>query len=615
MSFFEELRRRNVVRVGIAYAVVAWLLLQVADVLIDNIGAPDWVFRTLLLVIGIGFPLALVFAWAFEMTPEGIKRDRDVDPAAAATAGTGRRLDRLIIVALVLALAYFVYESRFSPGTAEPASVEPEPAMAQEATEPAQAGRSVAVLPFVNMSSDPEREYFSDGITEEIINAVVKIPGVSVPARTTVFAYKGHQRDLREVGAELGVSHILEGSIRSQADQVRVTAQLIKVDDGFHLWSETYDRQLDNIFAVQEEIAAAIARQLTGELQGGVTTVPNRTRNMEAYDLYLKGRAALRQRADASRDLLHAAIEADPDFAPAYAALAIAYQSTNEDNDMALVMAEKALAIDPENVDALNAKGAALRTQRNWLEAEALLEQALAIDPNSAELLEDYAEFLAYTGRSAEALEITTRGIGLDPALLPLAAAHLEALLTNGKSAEAHSYALELMADYPDLPWIWLVAMPVWMDAANRAEHANLPPAPHFETQARGSAFELLAERTARVVAVAERVYAGTHDDGDIQLLRQEYGDSSNDNVPSGAERALLVSVGEADFLIGEDLARFDVTEVAMNEWNWAPLFSPLRQHPDFPKFLERAGLIAYWDATEWPDYCRRNDDGEVTCR
>ena len=185
MSFFEELKRRNVFRVGIAYAVVAWLLMQVADVLIDNIGAPDWVFRTLLLVIGIGFPLALVFAWAFEMTPEGIKRDRDVDPAAASQAGSGRRLDRLIIVALVLALAYFIYESRFTSGTAESAPAQAERAPAQVATEAPPAGRSVAVLPFVNMSSDPEREYFSDGITEEIINAVVKIPGVSVPARTT----------------------------------------------------------------------------------------------------------------------------------------------------------------------------------------------------------------------------------------------------------------------------------------------------------------------------------------------------------------------------------------------------------------------------------------------
>ena len=228
MSIFQELKRRNVIRVAVAYVIPAWLILQVADVVLGNIGAPAWVFQTILLVLGLGLPLALVFAWAFELTPEGLKREKDVDRSTSVTQQTGRKLDRAIIAVLVIALSYFAWD-KFATEVPEATTAKSDKA-------------SIAVLPFVNMSSDPEQEYFSDGISEELLNLLAKIPQFQVAGRTSSFEFKGQNDDLREIGEQLGVDNILEGSVRKGGDRVRITAQLVKVDDGFHLWSDTFER-------------------------------------------------------------------------------------------------------------------------------------------------------------------------------------------------------------------------------------------------------------------------------------------------------------------------------------------------------------------------------------
>jgi len=626
MSLFAELKRRNVFRVGIAYAVVAWLVMQIADVMIDNIGAPPWLFKFIVLVLAIGLPVALVFAWAFEMTPEGLKRESAADSTRPVTGHTGRKLDRVIVVGLLLVAGYFFWESRHPgnpdtvPAVAPAQQAEQDVADANKAApapeQPARA-HSIAILPFLNMSPDPDQDYFSDGVTEEIINAVVKIPGVQVPARTSVFGYKGHQGDVRKIGQELGVAYVLEGSVRTQGDQVRVTAQLIKVDDGFHLWSEAFDRRVENIFAVQEEIAAAIAEQLVGELGEDVSTVPNRTSNMQAYDLYLQGRAALRRREDASVDLLTRAAEADPEFAPAWAALAIAYQSIPEDNATASEVADRALALDPENVDALDAKGSALRDLRHWREAEALLDRALAIDPNSAELLEDYAEFLAYTGRVREALQATTRGMAIDHSLRPLVFAHVEALLSNGRAREAFDLAVETVEQYPDKQWTWFLLVPVWFDPANIAAGRKPPPMPRSDPPPDAP------DWVQKWLELPEHVRGDGLTAEDIALLKTLLEEASNpgageaptlvSRTGTSGIRALLMAAGEFDFVLAADLAR-EKGSNPLNEWNWTPFTRPLRELPDFQKYLERAGLIAYWDGTQWPDWCRREAEGVVKC-
>jgi TolB-like protein/Tfp pilus assembly protein PilF len=470
------------------------------------------------------------------------------------------------------------------------------------------------------MSSDEDQEYFSDGITEEIINAVVKIPGVSVPARTTVFAYKGHQGDLREVGETLGVAHILEGSIRSQGDQIRVTAQLIKVEDGFHLWSETFDRQLDNIFAVQEEIANAIAAELVGNLGGAPVTIPNQTSNMVAYDAYLKGRAALRDRDPVARVYLQQAIDADPQFAPAYAAMAISYQSNNEDPDLAVGMADLALALDPDNVDALNAKAAAWRDHRRWLEAESLFQQALAIDPSSAELLEDYAEFLAFVGRMDEALQATSRGMSIDPNLMPLIAAHFEALYANGEGARAWQLAAQ---DSTDQGWraatMWLAAIPLWLDQSLFTDFGPAPPRPE-NLQNMGQDMPDWAQQALGLAGTATTEGSRALSPQDVETLKSFYGvrtvGSKLDRFFGIAiARSLLISAGEIEHVMTADLSLIERGLDPLHEWQWTPSRAELRQDPRFTEYLSDIGLIEYWDATSWPPFCERNPEGVIQCQ
>ena len=463
---------------------------------------------------------------------------------------------------------------------------------------------SVAVLPFVNMSSDPEQEYFSDGITEEIINALVKIPGLSVPARTSVFGFKGHQGDVRKIGVELGVEHVLEGSIRSQGDQVRITAQLIKVDDGFHLWSETFDRKLENIFVVQEEIATAIATILTGELGLGVTTVPNQTRNMEAYDIYLHGRALLRKRDDLAVEVLEKATLADPGFAPGWAALAIAYQ-VSEMDDEAMRTAERALQIDPDNVDALDAMASALRTKKRWAEAESFYDRALAIDPQSSELLEDYAEFLSFVGRTEEALNVTTRGFAIDPNLVPLALQHIEALLSNGKPDEALLVLDKVARENPGYRWLSEVRLGTRLSQGAYTPDDELLGSLNLPQDMLEDVTAILATPPDEQAIERLKLHFSVDHVGDAQFVIDNW----------FLARFLFALTGEYDHLLDVDMATIKLNSYGAEEWAWTPNFKAMRASPRYEEYLEMAGLVEYWDATNWPVWCQRLTDGRIECQ
>ncbi len=276
-SIWGELRRRNVVRVAIAYAIVAWLIIEVSATTFPMLKLPEWGATLVTVLLMIGFPVALIFAWAFELTPEGLKKEKDVDRSESITHATGRKLDFAIIGVLAIAVAYFVLEKFFWSDDMAPAS---------------RVDASIAVLPFVNMSGDPDQEYFSDGITEEIINTLVAIDELQVTGRTSSFTFKDRTEvDLKTIGQVLGVSTILEGSVRKAGNDVRITAQLITAVNGFHLWSETYDRELTDIFAIQEEIATAIGEALQVELGLKVAESLDRRRtdNVDAYQWYLRG--------------------------------------------------------------------------------------------------------------------------------------------------------------------------------------------------------------------------------------------------------------------------------------------------------------------------------------
>ncbi len=369
MSLVAELRRRNVFRVAAAYLVVGWLLTEVLTAILATVNAPDWVSRAVVLIFAFGFIPAVVLSWFYEITPEGIKRDSQVERRAAVGGKTGRKIDHLAIVAIVfLIVAVGLFSAR---------QTSDDDAIDAGAVNPA----SVAVLPFVNMSNDKDNEYFSDGLTETLLHMLTQVPDLKVAARTSSFAFKGRNMSIREIAAALDVAHVLEGSVQRADDRVRITAQLIRASDGFHVWSSNFDRELDDIFGIQDEIAEkvgyALSRSLLGtELQGDVAGV--QTADSDAYDLYLQAR---KERATysygglrAAEDLLKGALLIDPDFVEAKTELATLYiqqietglLDEYEGHARIIATTEQVLSVQPDNPVAQSA----------WIFANALSRSA-----------------------------------------------------------------------------------------------------------------------------------------------------------------------------------------------------------------------------------------------
>ena len=441
-SLWGELKRRNVVRVAIAYAIVSWLILQLTDVLMPLLNLPEWTGRLVILLLLIGFPLALFFAWAFELTPEGIKKEKDIDRSESVTHITGRKLDFMIIGVLAVALAFFAVDkfvldtSPASGATKEIAAAEVQP--------------SIAVLPFVNMSSDPEQEYFSDGLSEEILNLLAKIPELKVIGRTSSFAFKGKNEDLRVIGKALGVSTVLEGSVRKSGERVRITAQLIDVADGAHLWSDTYDRTITDIFAVQDDVAAAIIDALHIHV-GAAPTRGRPTENSAAYALYLKAKAAFNATEWAESDAhLLTAIELDPKFAEAYEMLAYSYWyqagwflNVADGQRLTFETAAKALAIDSTLVLAQALYQSANTENYSVLNAIEAFERALREQPGNPAHFEALTWYALQTGYLQESLRLAERFVDLEPLLPTANHALANALYAVGRFSE-FSAALEV---------------------------------------------------------------------------------------------------------------------------------------------------------------------------
>ncbi len=280
MSLIQELKRRNVIRVAIAYAVIGWVVAQVAEFAFENFGAPDWVLKSVIVILLLGLPIAILFAWAFEMTPEGIKREKEVDRSHSIAPQTGKKLDRVIIAVMAVALVWFAWDKFAGP-------TETSPAAAVSVSD-----KSVAVLPFVAMSSGPDDEFFADGMTEEILNSLAQLPELLVTARTSAFSFKGQDIPIQQIAESLGVRHVVEGSVRRSGDRLRVTAQLIRANDGFHLWSETFDSTSEDMIEVQESIAEEIAVALEVVLDENKRNAMRLAglRDIEAFTLYQKGR-------------------------------------------------------------------------------------------------------------------------------------------------------------------------------------------------------------------------------------------------------------------------------------------------------------------------------------
>jgi len=457
------------VRVGLAYVVSAWVTLQIVDFGLDAISAPNWIMQVLILLAAVGFPVVLIVAWVFELTPEGIRRESEIDRTQPNSAPTGRRLDRVIIAFLAVAVL-LLFGERFFVG---PDDTAPAVTGDADAITTAADRNTIAVLPFVNMSSDVEQEYFSDGITEEILNRLAGIRELQVAARTSVFSFKGQNQDIRKIAQQLGVETVLEGSVRRAGDDIRITAQLIRASDGFHLWSEAYDRKLENIFAIQDDIASRIADAL--QLSMGISDQPKvmpRSVNPEVYDLYLRARALHRQRGEVLLEavaLFEQALAIDPEFAPAWAGLSHSYIvlpnyiSKQEHLKLGDVLAksvdaaERAMELDSALPTAIHAMANTLFFRLEWAEAERYYRQALELDPDSADIMEDYVSLLTFSGQLEASRKVADRMIELDP-YVPVfqnaMVALLEAQGENELKAKAIQIALEINPDLPNLQMV-----------------------------------------------------------------------------------------------------------------------------------------------------------------
>jgi TolB-like protein len=469
MSLLAELKRRKVIRVAVVYAATAFAVLQAADIMLPQMGVPAWGLSLVVALIVLGFPIAIVLGWALEVTPDGVKVTRPRDAASTHEAPPSLLGKRTVFAAaLLVVLGVGIGAGWFLRPVSGP-DVTPAAELAADA--PAVADRSIAVLPFVNMSADPEQEFFSDGLSEEILNLLAQIRDLRVIGRTSSFAFKGRNEDLRTIGSTLGVAHLLEGSVRKAGDDLRITAQLIEVEGGSHLWSQSYDRRLENVFAIQTEIAGSIAEALRVSLVGPDQAAPvaQAAASLPAYELFLQARRLIQGRTrsgiEAARKLLDDALALDPDYAPALAAAAQAVLLLNDEGvrgygdiplDQAVVIAQplldRALALDPDLAEVHAVQGLLYSMQRDAPRAEAALARALALNPGQSDALHSQAGLLGNAGRLREELATRHRLAELDP----LHVANLQnmswALLLSGKVAEAQAAAVRLQRAFPDNP-------------------------------------------------------------------------------------------------------------------------------------------------------------------
>jgi len=601
-SFWGELKRRNVVRVAIAYTIVGWLLVEVASVLVPTLLLPDWTLRILVLFVILGFPLALIFAWAFELTPAGLKKEKDVVRSESITHITGRKLDFIIIGVLAVALVFFASTHRWGSESANSLDM---------AKTVAGGEQSIAVLPFVNMSDDPSNEYFSDGISEELLNVLVRVEGLRVASRTSSFVFKDKDVSIRSIAKELNVNHVLEGSVRKAGNTVRVTAQLVDVRTDSHLWSGTYDRELKDIFAIQDEISWQIVQALKIVLSAGeqeAMAPPQKpTENLQAYEHYLRGRYLWQRRGENNirhaMDLFEQATKLDPKFARAWSSLAAAHMTLptysaaprNEHNSQAASVAQKALALDDTLAEAYAVLASVARHDRKWAEAEGHFLLATASEPKNATAHLWYSEHLGTVGHNRDALEEALIAYQLDPlhpgtnvnlaarywglddtrnALKYGAAAwdlghrgglriQVRAHLRLGESDRAIEFA-EQYDDLRDFPVsITTLFVKAKMDAAKR---------PLF--------LETLAEH--------ETV------------------------LPFGVSVAGYVGLGRINDAYRVVSTNLDLIRLNALSMFWRPEVAPFRQDSRFASFVTEMGLLDYWRENGWPDVCQPAGDSVV---
>lgn len=622
MSVFAELKRRNVIRMAGLYLVGAWLVIQVAATLLPVFDAPAWMMKAVVSVLALGFVPALVFAWIFELTPDGLKRDDEVPEAASMSLHTGRRMERLLLGLLVIALAFFGFDKFVLAPRREAALVAQNTELRQQqaarptATAPA---KSIAVLAFTDLSPDHDQEYFSDGMAEELLNALAQVKGLKVAGRTSSFYYKGRNEDLRTIAKALGVAHVLEGSVRKQGNQVRITAQLIQASDGTHLWSQAYDGELTDIFELQEKIARAITDQLEVVLdtEQKARLVPVATSSAEAYALYLQATATFDRRdgehmPEAIKQL-EQAVALDPNYARAYSRLAALYAvlpsylqgDSTAMREQVRAHARKAIALDPRLAEPWAVLGlVADLSGPGLIESREYFERALQLDPDDVTTNFWFGLALLRTGYERAGVDRIDHALAVDPMVPNVMRWRGVIYLRNGnvdgaeqflKRAKAAGLKLagrelgEIAARRGD----FIEARRLWLDGS-RLLTRKLPP---------GTAEALVTAMFGGDAAARERALA---------MVNTHLADS-NAQV-TGLLPLALAELGEGALALDVERTRVVVDNSDFMAFLFLPSGKSIRELPMFPEYLRAKGLPALWDKYGAPDRCQRIAPGDYRC-
>lgn len=608
MSFFSELKRRNVIRVGILYGVGAWLLMQFTDVLSSLLPVPEWTGSLVVLLLAIGFLPVMVFAWAYELTPEGIKRDKDVDRDHSITSATGRRINTLIIVLLVLAIGVVLIDRLIPERAAEVAATV---AVADSVAEPpGPTDASIAVLPFADLSPLKDQQYFTDGISEELLNVLVRVDGLRVASRTSSFTYRDSQLNVPALGQELNVGYVLEGSVRKDGYRIRITAQLIEAATDKHLWSENFDRELKDIFTIQDEIANSIVDALVGKLgvakASKLVNIVPATENLDAYELYLKGRDLFQRRDQLplSIALFEQAIALDPGFARAWEGLA-AVQVVSSDwnasdginhDDLAVIAADKAIALDPTLslpyavlgliVSGFDREG----FDRNYVKGMALFDQAISNDPKNTSAYLWRGLRYKDAGFFQDAIGDLTKCLEIDPGYLNCRQHLALSYLLNGDEDTALKLFEEtLEANFHSIDEAFV---PLYV--------------------ARGQRMVALLVATIRSVPnsqmpVVEWIDALEDPDGNHQGRLARFDQWSKESGISIANASQVFISMKAYDRVSDSTSKTDT-------FMWTSAAADYRQSENFKQLMKNRGIPGYWKQRGFPPQCRPMGKDDFHC-
>ena len=604
-------------RVAAGYIISAWLLIQVAETIFPLFGFGDGPARIVVVVMVIGFLPALVVSWIFELTPGGLKKDEDVDRSQVSVAISAKRFDRIVMLVLLVAVSYFAFDKFVLSESREQAIAE----SAREealviAVQTLKNNKSIAVLPFADMSPNQDQEYFADGITEELLNELAQLEGLNVTGRTSSFAFKGQNQDLRDIGEQLGVAYILEGSVRKQDEEVRITAQLINSQDGSHMWSDTYDARLDDIFYIQENIARSVAGALSIALDiEGRNHLPGTgTDNIEAYDVFLEARGANSGSIedDMAAALYERAVDLDPDYAEAWAGLGAitgmrSFRLPSEEaravQEQGRALVVRATEIDPTLAEAYDMLSQFQWTRGDWIGATELHQKYVALAPADIAASLGQSNVMGKTGRLREALRIRKIEIQNDPLSV------FGFLIIGELFIQTRRYddALTALANLDRLS-----PPPMQGTDLRRLFLAITLDEAEGIREALGN-YAVADPRVATIVKAildefdfAPSVVLG--------VMRRIFEDAAG---LTGEGRMVIASMaahyGDAEFALEVMTDEYSVNMLRTNRI-WYPFFSEMRSLPGFKTLAENIGFVAYWRKYGWADTCRPLGDEDFEC-